>query len=263
MWYIIGWKRIIQILISECLALFNIFLGPRSGLRILLYHSVSPGVKDDKGGIFTVSSDLFRRHMETLVESKKLSLTDIINGKQTLGSQCLTIGVSFDDGYRDNLYAVAPIMEELNIPFTVFVVSDFVKKGGKDYLNRGELYELSKLPLVMIGSHGVTHIPLTRLSDDLLKEELESSKKYLEDITGKEINIISYPHGAVDLRVRNAVERAGYKIGVTSCFGINNRLKDPLLLNRTVILANDSERIFKQKLKGIWDWYKWVQKQAN
>ena len=57
-------------------------------------------------------------------------------------------------------------MLEKKIPFTVFVVSDFVNNNKEEYLNRKELYELSQLPNVTIGSHGASHTPLNQLNDN-------------------------------------------------------------------------------------------------
>ena len=169
-------------------------------------------------------------------------------------NKSLKIAVTFDDGYKDTLHTIAPILHEYRIPFTVFVISDFVKHRVKDYLNEKELFELSQLPKVTIGSHGSTHTPLTELSEANLIEELVSSKKYLEDVTSHNINIISYPHGGINKKVRSEAINAGYKVGGTSHFNINNYSKDPMLLSRTLINAGDYERVFKQKLKGSWDW---------
>ena len=72
------------------------------------------------------------------------------------------------------------------------------------------------------------------------------------------IDTMSYPHGAVDQRVRNAVQIAGYKNAVTSNPGANVSKVDNFMLNRTDIWSIDDMRIFKQKVNGHWDWMKWV-----
>jgi peptidoglycan/xylan/chitin deacetylase (PgdA/CDA1 family) len=126
-----------------------------------------------------------------------------------------------------------------------------------NFLSPAEVRELASMSGVTIGSHGATHTPLTALDDRALREELVKSKSALENIIGRAVDAISYPHGAVDRRVREAAAAAGYTIGACSRFDINSPGRDPLLLCRTDIHACDTLRIFKQKLHGDWDWYKW------
>ena len=250
-----SWKRNIKHTLSNVFSLYNIISGPRTGFRILMYHSISKGVQDDPDGIFTVTKNLFSNHMDILENDKKLNLVSLEQGVNNIDKKLIKVSVTFDDGFADNLYVVAPIMLKQQIPFTVFVVSDFVKNNVEEYLNRKELYELSQFPRVTIGSHGASHTPLNQLNDYQLKEELSSSKKYIEDITGKLVNAISFPHGAIDSRIKDYAINAGYSIGGTSRFNINKNHQDPIFLARNVILSYDNEKIFKQKLYGSCDWY--------
>ena len=66
-----------------------------------------------------------------------------------------------------------------------------------------------------IGSHGKSHQALTLLDDLTLKNELEYSKKTLEDITGKECRSISVPFGRIDRRVYDFCLDADYHNVVT------------------------------------------------
>ena len=68
---------------------------------------------------------------------------------------------------------------------------------------------------------------------------------------------MSYPHGAVDRRVRDAVFRAGYRWAACSHFDANPYGRDPLLLCRLVIFKDDSERTMLNKINGDWDWLRW------
>ena len=70
--------------------------------------------------------------------------------------------------------------------------------------------------------------------------------------------MMSYPHGSVDQRVRNAVQSAGYKTAVTSKPGANLNKVDNLMLKRTDIWSIDDMKVFRQKVNGHWDWMRWV-----
>jgi len=256
-----SWQQIITSSIAEISAFCRRSSESRKGLRILLYHAIGTPIKEDLRNLFTISPKLFEAHMAELSQYKDTSiigLTDTLITRQRHG-----VAVTFDDGYRDNLTVATPILLKYQIPFHIFVTTSFIKKGVFPFLNRSELRLLSDNSLVTIGSHGASHTPLTECNDTQLRDELESSKKYLEDLTGKEITAISYPHGRINRRVLDAVANAGYQIGASSYFNINYSSQDNLMLCRTCIFGSDSMIIFRQKLHGDWDWYHWIQTLAN
>ena len=251
-------KRIISRSISEITALISNFRAPHYGFRVLIYHAVGTRVKYDYQGIFSIAPELFERHMANLAGYRNASVVGFCNG-QTYNDK-LEVAVTFDDGYKDNLYKAAPILLKHNIPFTVFVTSSFIQNNSLEFLNSRELRELSSYSGVTIGSHGATHTPLIKCNNNELRKEMQDSKYYLEDLIGKKVNIISYPYGLVNRRVRDAAEAAGYIRGGCSLFGINDAVQDPLLLRRSIILSQDSERVFLQKIRGDWDWCSWFKK---
>lgn len=252
------WKRFIARTISEISALISSFSPPHQGFRILTYHAIGTPVSGDPYGLFSIPPLLFEKHMDALSSYNKASVVDLYNGLDYNGK--LKIAITFDDGYKDNLNTAAPILLKYNIPFTVFVSSAYIQSKSDKFLTPSELRELASIPHITVGSHGVNHVPLTECDDSALINELVSSKHYLEDLIGNQITTISYPFGAVNIRVRNAAEKAGYILGVCSHFGINNASCDPLLLRRTEITRTDSKRVLLQKLRGDWDWYRWLRK---
>jgi peptidoglycan/xylan/chitin deacetylase (PgdA/CDA1 family) len=169
----------------------------------------------------------------------------------------MQLAITFDDGYLDNLTVAAPLLVMRGLPFTVFVIADHVRDRRKGFLDPLSLRELAALPGVTIGAHGTSHHPLNRCDDCALQSELVGSRRYLEDVIGRPVLTMSYPHGAVDRRVRQATADAGYRLAACSYADINRPGRDLLLLARTEVLAGDNLRIFRQKLKGNWDWYRW------
>ena len=224
-----------------------------------MYHAVGSAAADDQCGLYSIAPAHFAAHMAALATRPDLAVTGLARGLDpTIEAPApLQVAITFDDGYRDNLYSAAPVLLRHAMPFTVFACSGFVQQSSGNFLSLAQLRELAALPGVTIGSHGATHTPLTRLDDRALREELVASKAMLEDAIGREVSALSYPHGAVDQRVRDAAAAAGYSIGACSRFDINTAGRDPLLLCRTDIHGNDTLRVFRQKLNGDWDWYKW------
>jgi peptidoglycan/xylan/chitin deacetylase (PgdA/CDA1 family) len=223
-----------------------------------MYHAVGSNLADDPYGI-SISVENFERQMEILASRQPAEVVGL-NALQSFyetEEKKLRVVVTFDDGYKDNLYAAAPVLLRLQIPFTVFVTTSFIQTGSADYLNEVELKELAALPGATIGSHGVTHCRLAECDDDTLRWELRESRGYLEDVTGKPVTALSYPHGSTSERVREAARLAGYALAASSFFDINKTHQDPLMLSRCEIVAQDSERVFLQKLNGAWDWMRW------
>ena len=165
------------------------------------------------------------------------------------------VAVTFDDGYKDNLYTAAPILIDYGIPFTVFVTAGFLGDASNVFLSENELKLLSDMPGVTIGSHGMTHSRLTRLDDRRLMAELLESRARIEDITGKKVEMLSYPMGKMDSRVIAAAIKSGYRLGAGSRFGENLPGTKTMFLKRTEVWGDDSKEVFCQKYRGAWDWY--------
>ena len=85
---------------------------------------------------------------------------------------------------------------------------------------------------IEIGSHTVSHPILTKVSETVLRAELNESKARLEAELGHAVKLFCYPNGNYDARVRHAVEEAGYSCAMTVEPGLNDSLSDTLALKR-------------------------------
>jgi len=254
------WKRLIMRGASEINALIQSISihSPDPSYRILMYHAIGrEAIGGDRLNIFSISPELFEKHIEYLANQNQKTIVDLDVTHLNTKMDCIT--VTFDDGYKDNLYTAAPILEKYSFPYTVFVSTGFVESKSRNFLSRHDLRKLSELPNANIGSHTVSHNSLVNCNNRDLANELVSSKHYIEDIIGTPVNTIAYPYGAVDKRVRDAAEKAGYTLGTCSYMYTNRSNHDQLLLSRTTMLGIDSLHIFKQKINGYWDWYRYFQ----
>lgn len=247
-------RRLVARSISEVIAGVSWMRPAANGLRILMYHAIGTPALGDTLGLFSLTPERFKRHMTLLAKWDQGQVVEFTEANLA-GYDC-RVAITFDDGYLDNLEVAAPILTELALPFTVFVTSEFVRNGKAGFLSPAALRTLAAFPGARIGAHGATHTALTQCDPKTLRNELSSSRHYLEDLLGREVRTMAYPYGAADRRVRDAALAAGYRLGACSLAGINRAQRDPMLLARTEIVAFDNERVFAQKLHGDWDWYR-------
>ncbi|MEZ5015163.1 MAG: polysaccharide deacetylase family protein [Chitinophagales bacterium] len=79
-----------------------------------------------------------------------------------------------------------------------------------ELMDMNEIHSLSGNPLFDVGSHGLQHNNLTSTSDADALYECTTSKKYLENITGRPVDAFAFPDGAYDARTINIARKAGY-----------------------------------------------------
>ena len=102
------------------------------------------------------------------------------------------------------------------------------------YMSRDEIAEVSQRT-AGIGSHAVSHAPLSHLTNDEVLQEMVDSKDFLSSICQLPIDVISYPLGnenAVTEREGAYAMRAGYKAGFTMERAANATAHCPSLLAR-------------------------------
>lgn len=121
---------------------------------------------------------------------------------------------TFDDGYKSLLGDALNILKKHHFTATVFVCSGLIGQNNswnnKDAKLREHL-DISDLNILKnegweIGSHGVLHKNLLKLSDLDVDFELSESKKSIEQLIGY-CETYAYPYGAYNKFIRHSVEK--------------------------------------------------------
>jgi peptidoglycan/xylan/chitin deacetylase (PgdA/CDA1 family) len=92
---------------------------------------------------------------------------------------------------------------------------------------------------ITIGSHTRRHVSLPSEPPDALEEELEGSKRVLEQTLGERIDHFAYPGGHFTPRVVRALDDAGYRCAYTSCSHVD-RAHPALTLGRQLLWEGSS-----------------------
>lgn len=147
---------------------------------------------------------------------------------------------TFDDAYESVYTNALPIMQKYGFTATVFVCPDLIGKDNS-WNHRDEVvrYHMNKEMLDLlyknkweIGSHGMGHYNMIRLSQLELEKTLFESKQLLENYYG-EIISFCYPYGCFKPYIRNIVSKF-YKVAFSVDIGGNYLEKDRYQLTRLV-----------------------------
>jgi peptidoglycan/xylan/chitin deacetylase (PgdA/CDA1 family) len=155
------------------------------------------------------------------------------------------VGLTFDDGYADFVTGALPVLLRHDCGATLFVLPG--RLGGenawdplgprKPLLDKQGIRVAAASEGIEIGSHGLTHVDLTRADDAVLHAEVSESRALLSELIGAHIDGLCYPYGTLDQRAVDAVRAAGYRY---ACAIDPGPLTGPFALPRVHIGQNDT-----------------------
>ncbi|MFF6800800.1 polysaccharide deacetylase family protein [Streptomyces sp. NPDC012616] len=183
---------------------------------VAMYHSVSD-CSDDPYRI-TVTPERLEKQLTWLRRRglRGVSMAELLAARARGEGRDL-VGLTFDDGYADFLTGALPVLRRQGCNATLFVLpgrlggdNAWDPLGPRKPLLTADGIRRAAGEGVEIGSHGLTHVDLTRAEDSTLKAETIESRTALAELLGTEVDGFCYPYGTVDRRAVDAVGEAGY-----------------------------------------------------
>jgi peptidoglycan/xylan/chitin deacetylase (PgdA/CDA1 family) len=224
-------------------------------LPVLTYHYIRtvPNPDEDKLGfrLSVIPSDFYEQ-MNYLVTNHYTTITPddlytALKNKKSLPPKSVLL--TFDDGYADFYQNAFPILKELNLKATVFVVTGFVGDKEGRYLSWDQIKEIDKSGLVTIGSHTIGHVNVTTSKN--ARNEIYLSKKTLEQRLGHSVMAFCYPGGRYNLEAVSQVAQAGYRLGFTTDIGTVMQYNERFMLPRVRISGGLAIKQFPLKLLAL------------
>ena len=167
------------------------------------------------------------------------------------------IGITFDDGYQNNLINAAPILRKYNFTATCYLVSRRIgsyntwdiDKGipKRPLMNQLEVKEWINFGLD-IGAHSQTHTLLEDLSEQEFQDEIFNCKVDLEEMFNISITDFCYPFGRFNETLIDMVKEAGYITATTMIRGRASTQSNKLKLPRIPINYNTLTHLFLAKI---------------
>ena len=240
-------------------------LGRDREIQILRYHSVSEFQQSD----VSVRESQFEKQLSFLLKRYRvISLEETV---KTLEKGRLpekgTVAITFDDGYQDNYQTAYPILAEKRLPAAIFLLTTgeererqlphlWTGSSEQDRLLSWEQVREMSGAGITFGSHSETHVRLSQLSGNALRQENFGSKEKIESKIKKPVQFFSYPYGVggdFDRRAELLVKEAGYQAAFSAMFGANGLDANRFALKRIGIEASDTQFSFRAKLNGALD----------
>lgn len=239
----------------HALAVSQFVRSPRSGGRILCYHSVG----QPEFGLNDVTPARFRRHIELALSLGYKFVTPATIAAGQGGPKDLAI--TFDDALKTVLTQADPVLREYRIPYAVFIVTEWAEQK-QDWQKSAVLSwsELERMRAdgVELGSHSVTHRDFGEINTERAKGEFERSRQMIEERLGFTPEVFAIPFGQSknwNPEADKAAREAGYK----TIYAQAEETRPPGTIPRTFITHFDHDTLFKAALRGAYDrWEEWT-----
>ncbi|HJU74428.1 MAG TPA: polysaccharide deacetylase family protein [Gemmatimonadaceae bacterium] len=188
---------------------------------ILTYHSL-----DESGSPISIEPRVFRSQMEFLARGKPrvVPLADVVRPD----APDETVALTFDDAFANFHELAAPLLADLGLPATLFVVTDHVGRDNNwasahqahvtvpslALMSWDDLEDVTRRG-VEIGAHSRRHPHLTTLRPAALADEVHGSAERIRAMLGARPTSFAYPYGDVNDTVASAV-RSAYQRACTT-----------------------------------------------
>jgi peptidoglycan/xylan/chitin deacetylase (PgdA/CDA1 family) len=233
-------------------------------IPILVYHQIDTA--PPKGAPFRslyVSPAAFARQMQLLqwLGYQGLSMSGLepyLRGELT-GK---VAGITFDDGYLNNLDHALPVLQRRGFSSTCYAVSGLAGRTNQWDQAAG----IAQVPLMNaaqmrqwvaggqeIGSHTHNHVNLLETADNTCSDEIELGKSGLESAIGSPVRHFCYPYGRYAAQHAAMVAEHGFVTSTTTERSRCHAGTSLLELPRVPVLRSTSLALFWLKLSSAYE----------
>jgi peptidoglycan/xylan/chitin deacetylase (PgdA/CDA1 family) len=182
------------------------------GIPVLMYHGIAAlGVPLERGDRkYWVAAPTFRQQLVQLRHAsfRCAALADHWGAGQRAAVAARDVVLSFDDGRASDYEVAFPLLLEHGARGEFFVNTGSI--GGAGHLSWSQIDEMQRAGM-SFQSHGHDHVALLPLATDVLRWQLETSKRMLEDRLGRAVEFLAAPYGLLGRRVVETALEVGYR----------------------------------------------------
>lgn len=237
----------------------------RQPIPILVYHQIAeapPKGSSPFRGLY-VSPVAFARQMTWL---KRLGYTGLSMGgllPYLRGERSgKVVGITFDDGYCNNLTHALPVLVKQGFSSTCYAVSGLLGKTNiwdekigipqTPLMDEGEIRQWVAGGQE-IGSHTHSHVNLMETDEPGCVEEMVLGKSGLEAVTGGAVVHFCYPYGHFEARHVEMARTLGFATATTTQRSRCHEGMDLLQLPRVPVLRSTTLPVFWLKVATAYE----------
>lgn len=241
-------KKVFCKLVVSFIAILTTALA--NSASVLVYHHVASNTPKST----SVSVEQFKQHLGLIDELgltvvPLTTITDAIKQQKTVNNNW--VAITFDDGFRNVYENAYPLLQQKNIPFTIFV-NPTVVRPSRLYASWSQLKTMAENGGV-IANHTLNHENLVKdgLSREQIKQNLLDTEQAIIKHIGQQHKILAYPYGEYNDEVKGILNELNF-VGFAQHSGAINETNDLQALPRfpaNGIYANP--KTLKNKLNSL------------
>jgi peptidoglycan/xylan/chitin deacetylase (PgdA/CDA1 family) len=221
-------------------------------LPILMYHQVGTPAPGEKPNLY-VSAARLREHLSCLSDQGFCGVGPDALAARLSGQPAelppRPVLVTFGDASAAAFREALEVLVERRFPATAYFVA------GDEQLLPSRSDRAAYLQAgIVVGSHCLTHRPLTELSYEAVRAELAESRTRLEAVAGGPVEHLAYPYGNYGSREIQAAREVGYRSAVSTRRGNRHRPSDLYCLRRIPVRPDTDCRRLTRYLGAVWHW---------
>ena len=160
---------------------------------------------------------------------------------QNIKSELIKLSDVHKNDKIKNILKIITYIDKFNHQNMMKVIDEIkgLSKSEDDYKNKHTqfltwemIYEMQKTGLITFGVHSKSHPILTSLEKELIVNEIEYSKKRIEEQIANPVDIFCFPKGCYNNQIKNILKDFRFKLAFTSVYGSNDHKTDLLQLKR-------------------------------
>jgi peptidoglycan/xylan/chitin deacetylase (PgdA/CDA1 family) len=244
----------------------------RTNTMVLCYHGITerPDPDPSDRSAVSVNRALFLTQLAYIKHHYRvISLREYLAARQNRQELPRhSVILTFDDGLRNFLTVVAPILNDSGLPATLFLVTGRVDSRGQSNmgstwvpiddhvsLSWREVRTLQLTRRIEFGSHTCSHLELPQLSSSEIDLELHDSLRAIRTNFDDSVPVsLAYPYGYYSESIAGQARALGYSCALTTDAGSNSIDTDLFQLRRAVVRRYDTIDIFAARVSGLTGW---------